>query len=58
MRIPIDREKKLIILKWLKRGYIDTEDCRELNDVRENWFLELMKRTGDEELEQDNETND
>lgn len=43
MKIPIDREKKVLLLKWLKRGFIDTNDIPELNDVRDNWFEQLMK---------------
>lgn len=29
MRIPLDREKKIILLRWLKQGYIDTMDLPE-----------------------------
>lgn len=53
MKIPIDREKKLILLKWLQKGVINTNDMPELNDAREHWFLDLMKETNIEEEEQE-----
>lgn len=39
MQITIDREKRLLLLKWLKQGYIDG---LEINDLRE------FKLTGEE----------
>lgn len=57
MRINIDREKKVIILKWLKKGYIDTEDIKEVNDVRDNWFENLMKELDAEHEEEGGSNN-
>ena len=31
MRIQIDRQKRIILLKWLKNGVINTRDLEELN---------------------------
>lgn len=28
MRIPIDRQKKITLLKWLKQGFIDTGEAQ------------------------------
>lgn len=42
MNIPIDRDKRIELLKWLKQGYIDA-------DTLNGWF-DLKGRT-DEELE-------
>lgn len=44
MKIPINRQLKVILLKWLKHGYMNTDDIPELNDGRDNWFLNLMKQ--------------
>jgi hypothetical protein len=44
MKIPINRQLKVTLLKWLKQGYMNTDDIPELNDVRNNWFLDLMKQ--------------
>ena len=41
MRLPIDREKKLIILNWLKQGYIDTLDLPEAYKDS-SFFLEML----------------
>lgn len=51
MKIPLDREKRLILLKWLKQGYINTLDMPEGLEGY-NYFEELMKeidRTGGED---------
>lgn len=45
MKIQIDRKKKILLLKWLQNGFIETNDIPELNEIRENWFLTLMKET-------------
>lgn len=29
MKIQLDRERKIILLRWLKQGYIDTMDLPE-----------------------------
>lgn len=42
MRVKIDKEKKIILLRWLKRGYIETMDIPECYEGG-NAFLELMK---------------
>ena len=44
MKIPINRQLKVILLKWLKQGYMNTDDIPELNDSSDNWFLNLMKQ--------------
>lgn len=44
MKIPINRQLKVILLKWLKQGYMNTDDIPELNDGSDNWFLNLMKQ--------------
>ncbi len=41
MKIAIDRSKKLILLKWLKQGYINTLDMPETMEGF-NFFQELM----------------
>lgn len=43
MRIKIDREKRLILLKWLKQGYIYPMDMPELLSDDNNAFLQLMQ---------------
>lgn len=45
MRIQLDREKKIILLRWLKQGYIDTMDLPEA--YRDGTlFLEFLKESG------------
>ena len=45
MRIPLDREKKIILLRWLKRGFIDTLDLPEA--YRDSTlFFELLSESG------------
>lgn len=38
MKIQIDRKKKILLLKWLQNGFIETNDIPELNEIRDNWF--------------------
>ena len=45
MRIPIDREKRVILLKWLQQGYIETLDLPEAYSKGNSLFLELLKST-------------
>ena len=45
MKIPINRQLKVILLKWLKQGYMNTDDIQELNDSSDKWFLNLMKQS-------------
>ncbi len=45
MKIQINRKKKILLLKWLQNGFIETNDIPELNEIRDNWFLTLMKET-------------
>lgn len=52
MRVRIDKEKKIILLRWLKRGYIETMDIPECYEGG-NAFLELMKSLSDEEDEEE-----
>lgn len=49
MRIQIDRQKRIILLKWLKNGVINTRDLEELNSQEDNLFLELIKSLPDNE---------
>lgn len=42
MRLQIDRQKKLILLQWLKQGYIDTLDLPEAYKDS-TLFLELLR---------------
>lgn len=49
MRIRIDRQKRIILLKWLKNGVINTGDLEELNSKENNLFLELIKSLPDDE---------
>ena len=44
MKIQINRDEKIIILQWLKRGFIETDDLPQLNDVKNKWFEALIKR--------------
>lgn len=45
MRIQLDREKKIILLRWLKQGYIDTLDLPEA--YRDGTlFFEYLKESG------------
>lgn len=44
MKIPINRQMKVILLKWLQQGYMNTDDLPDLNKSRDNWFLDLMKQ--------------
>ncbi len=44
MRLQIDRQKKLILLQWLKQGYIDTLDLPEAYKDS-TLFLELLRET-------------
>lgn len=48
MRISVNREIKIILLKWLQKGVIDTNDIPILKKEQENaqnsWFGELIKR--------------
>lgn len=52
MRLAIDREKKLILLKWLKQGYIDTLDLPEAYKDG-TLFLELLKQSSLKEESED-----
>lgn len=47
MKIQIDREKQIILLKWLKKGEIDTLEMKELHNGS-NYFEELMKSLPDD----------
>lgn len=45
MQIPLDREKKIILLRWLKQGFIDTLDLPEA--YRDSTlFFELLRESG------------
>ena len=41
MKLTIDREKKIILLKWLKQGFIDTLDLPEAYKDS-SFFLEML----------------
>ena len=53
MRLPIDREKKLIILNWLKQGYIDTLDLPEAYKDGSLFLDLLMESSMDEDEEEE-----
>ena len=44
MKIQLTRKEKIILLQWLKSGYIETDDLPQLNECRNNWFEALIKR--------------
>lgn len=48
MKIPINRQMKVILLRWLQQGYMNTDDLPDLNKSRDNWFLDLMKQADTE----------
>ena len=52
MIVKIDREKRIILLKWLKQGYINTLDLPEAYKDS-NLFLELLMETGIKEDEEE-----
>lgn len=56
MKIQIDRAKRIAIIKWLHSGVIETNDIPELNEVRNNWFMALMKETDAAKQEENNNT--
>ena len=37
--LPIDRDKRLMLLKWLKQGYIDGQDLNALHAESHNTKL-------------------
>lgn len=47
MKIQLNRETKIVLLRWLKNGCIETDDLPQLNECRNNWFAELIKRRTD-----------
>lgn len=52
MIVKIDREKRIILLKWLKQGFINTLDLPEAYKDS-NLFLELLMETGIKEDEKE-----
>lgn len=56
MKIQIDRAKRIAIIKWLHSGVIETNDIPELNEVRNNWFMTLMKEKDAAKQEENNNT--
>lgn len=48
-KIPIDRKKRIILIKWLDSGYICPEEVRELNSEKTNMFLDLIMSIDDDE---------
>lgn len=56
MKIQIDRVKRITIIKWLHSGVIETNDIPELNEVRNNWFMALMKEMDAAKQEENNNT--
>lgn len=59
MRVPIDRQKRLTLLKWLKQGYIEPMDLPEA--YKDSTLFEaLLMETGtidDEHPDNGNATN-
>lgn len=43
MEIVIDREKRITLLKWLKRGIIDSEELDKLNGLKDLTNEEIEK---------------
>lgn len=38
MKIQINRQMKVILLKWLQQGCMNTDDLPDLNKSRDNFF--------------------
>ena len=38
------RKEKIILLQWLKQGYVETDDLPQLNEAKDKWFEALIKR--------------
>lgn len=49
MRMKLNRETRIVLLKWLKKGELNTGDLEELNSKEDNLFLELIKSLPDDE---------
>ena len=49
MKMKLNREIRIVLLKWLKNGVINTRDLEELNSQEDNLFLELIKSLPDNE---------
>ena len=55
MRIELDRDKKITLLRWLKQGYIDTADIEEIGNGGDDmqgipvwkWIEQEMREHGD-----------
>ncbi len=48
MILPLNRERKIILLKWLQQGFVDTMDLPEA--YRDgNLFQEFLMQTGTKE---------
>lgn len=61
MKIPIDRNKRIILLKWLDRGIINTDDL-PIEDNEEEWVtalktLSIRYREEDKRKEVEHEKN-
>lgn len=56
MKIPIDREKRVILLKWLQQGYIDPLELPEAYKDA-NLFQTLLMQTSVKEEEEKQEQN-
>lgn len=52
MILQIDREKRLILLKWLRQGFIDTLDMPDAYKDG-NLFLEILKESGIEDADEE-----
>ncbi len=52
MTLQINRDRKIVLLKWLRQGFIDTLDLPEAYEGG-NLFLELLKESGKIEDEGD-----
>ena len=50
--MQIDREKRLVLLKWLKQGFINTLDMPDAYKDG-NLFLELLKESGVEDADEE-----
>lgn len=57
MKIPIDREKRVILLKWLQQGYIEPLDLPEAYKDSNLFQTLLMQTSVTDEEEEKQEQN-
>lgn len=57
MKIPIDREKRVILLKWLQQGYIEPLELPEAYKDANLFHTLLMQTSATDEEEEKQEQN-